>query len=136
MRSNKDSYYCPPSISILRISRICYEAERGISYACDEPFQPKWEDAPALVRKRVIKRVLRAIIEPHLSCRAMHDRWLNRKLREGWSYNSHNIIDDTNKKHPHILPFESLPAEVQVKYHVFYTVVHGLVSVMEKQKKR
>lgn len=36
-----------------------------------------------------------------------HDIWAERRIKEGWTYGTER--DDTNKKHPCLVPYEDLP---------------------------
>lgn len=36
-----------------------------------------------------------------------HDNWALQRINEGWTYGSER--DDTNKKHPCLIPYEDLP---------------------------
>lgn len=36
-----------------------------------------------------------------------HDHWANLRIKQGWSFGSHR--DDTEKKHPDLIPYKDLP---------------------------
>lgn len=111
-----------------RIARICHEVNRGLCEALEDLSQVYWEDAPHWQRASALQGVEKALdgSEPADS----HASWCRQKFSEGWTYGT--VKNPKEKTHPCLVPFEDLPAEQQLKDHLFVTVVRVLGGVPEK----
>jgi len=60
--------------------------------------------------------------------RAEHDRWMNEKIANGWTYAP--VRDNTQKHHPMLIPYEALPPEERQKdINVVNSIIPLLKSV-------
>ena len=67
--------------------------------------------------------------------KAEHDRWMNEKLANGWTYAL--VRDNTKKHHPMLIPFDQLPVEEQRKdTAIIQNIIPLLASVGLKVVKR
>lgn len=112
-------------MDIEAIARICHEVNRGLCLALHDYSQMRWEDAPAWQRKSAIHGVEMVSLghdEPERS----HGNWFSEKLDAGWVCGE--VKDEDAKTHPCMVPFEDLPAEQQLKDHLFVTTAKVLLE--------
>lgn len=115
-----------PEEQILTIAKTCHEANRGVCIAAGDMSQQAWEDAPDWQRASCIEGVKFHVAHPGADSRASHDKWMSRKLREGWRYGA--VKDAVAKTHPCLLPHNELPLHDKIKDDVFRAIVHGYLA--------
>lgn len=106
---------------LIRIARVCHEANRSICLAVDDDSQKSWEESPEWQRESAIKGVAFRINNPDAPESAQHDSWQAEKIKEGWVYGE--VKDAEAKTHPCLVPFEELPNFQQKKDKVFCAIV-------------
>lgn len=109
------------------IARICHEVNRGLCIGLDDYSQVSWESAEDWQRESALLGVENALkgAAPHES----HESWTRQKVTDGWTWGK--AKDPVKKTHPCLVPFDQLPAEQQLKDHLFVTVVRVLGDVKE-----
>lgn len=106
------------------IARVAYEANRGWCEANGDFSQPLWENAPEWQKSSAEDGVRFHLENPDVGADASHNNWLAHKQSEGWTYGP--VKDPENKKHPCMVPFESLDLTQQAKDRLFRAIVHAL----------
>lgn len=115
--------------SILRIARICHEANRGLCIAQGDNSQKPWDEAPQWQRDSAVKGVQFCVANPDAPPSANHDSWLEEKRRTGWKYGP--AKDEAKKEHPCFVSYDALPPEQKVKDHVFKSICAALAPKTE-----
>ncbi len=103
------------------IAIMCHAINRGICSAIGDHVMPPWDECPETMRKSVLEGVMTHRDNPELAPRQSHERWLEFKVNDGWSWGPKKDYD--KKTHPQMLPYDELPAEQRLKDHVFKAVV-------------
>jgi hypothetical protein len=110
------------------IAEVCHEANRGLQRVqlahgnTGVPVAPSWEDFPAEQRDSVIQGV--AGVLAGASPEESHEGWCELKRSTGWV---HGPVKDTEARtHPCLVPYSELPADQQIKDHLFAAIVHAL----------
>jgi cytochrome c1 len=117
------------TLTVEDIAKACHEVNRAFCASFNDPVPPPWDEAPDWQKQSVIAGVQNVMDndadkEKYVSARDNHDKWMERKLRDGWTYGP--IKDPEKKQHPDLLPFDSLPKEQQAKDRLFLATVRGL----------
>lgn len=89
--------------------------------------QPDWLNAPEWQKQSAINGVRFHINNPDKGAESSHESWYAEKEAAGWSFGP--VKDPTHKRHPCFVAYKELPAEQQVKDHIFRSVVHACVLV-------
>ena len=111
-------------IDILQIARVCHEINGAYCRAIGDDSQPTWENAPEWQKASAAAGVRLHLENPHAGPEASHESWLKLKKLEGWVYGP--VKAPETKQHPCMVPYYQLPAEQQIKDHLFRQVVHSL----------
>lgn len=102
------------------IAQFAHECNRTYCQTLGDETQNDWDNAPEWQKDSALLGV-RFHLEGEHGAKASHELWAQQKRNDGWKYGK--FKDAVNKEHPCLLPFEQLPAEQQVKDHIFRTVV-------------
>lgn len=107
-------------------ARATHEVNRVYCQALGDESQPHWEEAPEWQKESAREGVKASFIDraPERS----HERWVEKKIREGWSYGP--VKDPEKKIHPCLVPFAKLPVEQQMKDFLFVFVGPVVAQVL------
>ena len=109
---------------ILRIAKVCHEANKAYCEGIGDLSQVNWESAPEWQKQSAINGVIFHISTPDALASASHDSWMEEKVKAGWIYGE--VKDPEKKTHPCIVPFDELPADQQAKDHLFKAIITAL----------
>lgn len=110
---------------VAAIARVAHEANRVYCFTIGDDSQLPWDEAPEWQRSSAIDGVQFHIDNPLANPIDSHNRWMARKLEEGWVYGA--VKDPEAKTHPCIAPYEDLPEEQRRKDWLFVNVVRALL---------
>ena len=114
-------------MDVLKIARVCHEANRAYCEALGDFSQPEWADAPEWQKNSAVNGVQFHIDNPGASPSASHDSWLKQKMEEGWVYGE--VKNPEAKEHPCCVPYEQLPVEQRAKDYIFSAIVREMATV-------
>jgi hypothetical protein len=116
------------TIPVEAIAEICHEANRAYCHVLGDDSQPSWADAPDWQKESAIDGVKRHVEKSQMlvSCDWSHNQWMERKLKEGWTYGP--VKDAENKQHPCLLPYEFLPESEKRKDELFRRIVQSFID--------
>lgn len=104
------------------IARICHEANRALQIIQGDPApSPTWDDAPEWQRTSAVEGVAQALAGK--GPEELHESWCEFKRTDGWVFGEAKDVDA--KTHPCLVAYEDLPAEQQLKDHVFGAIVEA-----------
>lgn len=106
---------------LIRIARVCHEANRSVCLTAGDDSQKSWEESPEWQRVSAMKGVAFRINNPDAPESAQHDSWQAEKINDGWVYGEEKNAD--LKTHPCLVPFDQLPVFQQRKDKVFCAIV-------------
>lgn len=105
------------------IARAAHEVNRAYCEAIGDNSQINWDDAPEWQKASAISGVI-AHLERDLTPRESHELRCAHKLADGWAWGIEK--NEAIKKHPCLIPYDSLPLNQRVKDHLFGAVVQSL----------
>jgi hypothetical protein len=108
-------------------ARAAHEVNRAYCLGIGDNSQLPWEQAPAWQRDSSIKGVL-GVLNGNGPAES-HASWLEEKLQTGWIYGPEK--DPEKKTHPCMVPYAQLPAEQQMKDHLYVTVVQSMAIALD-----
>jgi len=111
--------------TVREIAQVAHEANRAYCKVLQDKTQPDWVDAPDWQQESVIAGVKAIVENPSLSCEQSHEKWMERKLREGWKWGEVKSIE--RMEHPCLKPYKLLPEEHKIKDLLFGAVVRVLM---------
>jgi hypothetical protein len=114
-----------PTMKLIDIARVCYQANKAYCEAMGDRSQPSWEAAPQWQVDSAYNGVLFHRDNPNAGPEASHENWVKDKMAAGWVYGP--CKDPEAKAHPCIVPFNDLPAEQKAKDYIFRAIVHALL---------
>ena len=109
-----------------QIAHVCHEANRAYCLAGGDTSQPAWESAPAWQRESAVKGVEFALANPNAKPSDSHESWFAQKVADGWTVGP--VKDPDAKRHPCMVPYDTLPPEQRAKDHLFLGVVRSLAQ--------
>lgn len=107
------------------IACIAHEANRALCRVLGDNSQPTWDDAPDWQRSSAIAGIEGIANGSIQQPRDAHDSWSDHKRKEGWTWGE--VKDPVLKTHPCLVPYDQLPAEQQIKDHLFFAIVRALI---------
>lgn len=110
--------------SIEAIARVCHEANRAWCEATGDTSQKPWDEAEDWQRESAIEGVEQALAGA--TPQQLHDAWCRSKVADGWRWGE--VKDPEARTHPCLVDYAELPAEQQLKDHLFAAVVGALAS--------
>jgi hypothetical protein len=116
-------------LDIEQIARLAHEVNRAYCEALGDTTQKPWDEAPLWARDSAIAGV-KAHLAMDISPRESHELWCQHKVVEGWSWGI--TKDPAAKKHPCLVPYDSLPLEQRVKDYLFAGVVRAFKTATTK----
>lgn len=106
-----------------QIARVAHEANRVLQIIEEDPAPSlSWNFASEEQRASVVDGVKAALAgnTPEES----HENWIAFKVKHGWTYGP--VKDEFEKTHPCMVPYDQLPANQQIKDHLFSAIVRTL----------
>lgn len=110
-------------LNVEDIARVAHEVNRAYCAALGDHSQVAWGEAPDWQKDSALAGIT-AHLGSDLTPRESHDLWCQHKLKEGWSWGVDK--DEIAKRHPCLIPYNSLPTEQRVKDYLFSAVVNSL----------
>jgi len=109
---------------IVKIARVCHEANRAWCEAHYDYRQKSWSEAEQWQRDSAVEGVKFALANPRSTDNAQHEAWMNDKIADGWTYGE--TKNSEKKTHPCLVPFVDLPVFQQLKDKLFRGIVRSL----------
>lgn len=111
---------------VLALAHVAHETNRAYCRSIGDDSQPGWDDAPEWQRESAIKGIEGALAGN--TPEQQHQSWMDQKVADGWVYGP--VKDPEAKTHPCLVPYAELPAEQQVKDHLYMAVVKAAAGVL------
>jgi hypothetical protein len=112
-----------------QIAKVAHELNRALCNALQDPTQVSWEEAPEWQRVSAVNGVKLHIEHPETTPEQSHENWMKEKIADGWEYGL--IKDADRKRHPCIVPYNSLPFTQKIKDYVFKAVCEQLIPFIQ-----
>lgn len=106
------------------VASVAHEVNRAFCAFIGDGSQLPWAEASDGIKASARSGVEFHLANPEAGPDASHNAWMAFKVAAGWVFGP--VKDEAEKTHPCIVPFDQLPAEQQVKDHLFRAVVHAL----------
>jgi hypothetical protein len=110
---------------ILKVARVCHEANRAWCIANCDYSQLLWDHAPEWQMNSAVAGV-RGVLEGN-GPEQSHLGWLAQKEADGWVYGDVKDPAATPPTHPCMRPYDELPEEQKRKDHMFVAIVNALM---------
>jgi hypothetical protein len=110
------------------MARIAYEATRQLAMVFNET-RTAWDDLSDDLRQLIIQRAREHLEHPDWTAQSTHEAWVDRRLLEGWHYAAD--LDLRDKRHPHLVPFNKLPARERARQILFVSTIASLVGLLD-----
>lgn len=108
---------------INQIAQECHLKNDELMLANGEvPNSTSWHEMDDHMKDMNIKSVKKALLNPNLTAKDMHDEWMKNKIADGWRY---GITKDADQKtHPLIIDFDKMNDIDKLKDQIFIDVVN------------
>lgn len=107
---------------IRKIARLCHNLNSTFCETVGEPKQDKWNDLSSHLKRVTIEGVKNYLENPGLTCKDMHEQWMESKERDGWTFG--RVKDENKKTHPSMIPYKELGENQKFKDYLFRCTVH------------
>lgn len=108
------------------IAVVCHEANRALCTVNNDDSQKPWTETDFWQQQSTINRVLFRIENPEAGHDALHNAWMEDKIKDGWNYGEIKNVD--LKLHPCLVPFDQLPEFQQKKHALFSSIVDSILG--------
>jgi hypothetical protein len=98
-----------------------HEANRALCMVQGDGSQISWAETPEENRAVSREGVLAILVNPLLTPKDIHDKWMSEKAQNGWKYGP--IKDDKLKTHPSMVSYDQLPQNEKDKDRLFRMIV-------------
>lgn len=108
-----------------QIARVCHAANQELQHLQANPMIPvadDWDELSAEARESVMSGVWG--VQNGNTPEESHAAWVKFKLERGWAFGP--MKSEEFKIHPLLVPYDQLPADQQVKDHLFSAIVKAL----------
>ena len=105
---------------VYQIAKACHEVNRVFCRYLGDDSQVAFEDAPEWQRESAMAGVQGVLDGKIVTPEAQHEAWCAQKVADGWVCGE--TKDAKQKTHPCLVPYHELPAEQQMKDHLFRAV--------------
>lgn len=109
---------------IEQVAQVVHEANRAYCATIGDNSQVPWLEAPEWQRESARKGVVGILDGTITKPSDSHESWLAEKESTGWTYGP--VKDAEKKEHPCMVPYDELPADQQVKDHIFFAIVNAM----------
>ena len=110
-------------LTIVDVAAMCHAANREVCAAQGDHSQLPWSEAPTWAKDSAIAGVRTLMLNPGMTPEQSHQAWLDHKLTH-LSFRG-VMKNEATKEHPCFVPYDELPAEQQLKDHVFSAIVEA-----------
>ena len=110
-----------------KIAKVAHEVNRAYCVAIYDNSKAPWEQTPELLRNSTKSGIRHLAKNPDINPQQAHEEWLAYKVKEGWIYG--RVIDNENKKHPCLVPYNELSQADKVKDNLFRAIVKNLLEL-------
>lgn len=90
--------------TLLDIAQECHAKNNELMMMNGEEQRGSWETLDRHTKFITLKSVIKALENPNLTAKEMHDEWMNNKIEDGWKFG--DVKDAELKTHPLIIDFE------------------------------
>ena len=113
---------------LVQIARMAHQANNIYRASLGESIE-SWSEASSATRSSAIDGVQARLSGAVQNPVQAHERWLARKVAEGWTYGPEK--DEQKKTHPCCLPYFELPEPQRYKDMLFVAIVDGAAALLD-----
>jgi len=106
--------------TLVDIAKECHTKNNELMVMNGEEPKGDWESLDRATKFINLKSVIKALENPDLTAKDMHNEWINNKIADGWSYGE--VKDEELKTHPLITDYDSMNPVDKMKDQVFIDV--------------
>ncbi len=109
------------------LAEACHEATKVISEQILSEEKKEWKLIDSATKARLINAVQRAIDKKITDPSVAHADWMADMVKQGWVYGEK--LDETEKTHPCLVPYDQLPTGQQTKDHIYLSILKPFYSL-------
>lgn len=103
------------------LAESCHEATKVISEQILSEEKKEWKLIDSKTKAKLLNAVNRAIEEKITDPAIAHANWITDMEKDGWQYG--DKLDEENKTHPCMVPYDQLPVGQQTKDYIFLAIL-------------
>lgn len=108
------------------IASVAHEVNRAYCESLGDMSQREWDSSDPWQQLSAISGVRKALEDPTITPEAIHQHWMDEKLKEGWVYGPEK--NAAKKTHPCLLPYNELPQSQRTKDSLFLAVIRSMAT--------
>jgi hypothetical protein len=113
-----------------QIARICHEAIVAYRKSLGDNSQKSWDKAGKDEKEGITKSVTLHLVNVDAWPAENHNAWLKERIDNGWVFGE--VEDEGKKTHPHIVPYEQLPIDQQIRECLLRGITQSLIPFVGK----
>lgn len=108
-------------------AQMAHEVNRIWCQKNGDHSQPSWDSASNSIQESIVRGVMFVYENPDVSCKQMHDSWMNDKREKGWKWGP--IKNEKSKVHPCFTSYSNLSKTDRMKDSLFLAVVKSILEI-------
>ena len=116
--------------TLLDIAQECHAKNNELMMMNGEEQRGSWGTLDRHTKFITLKSVIKALENPNLTAKEMHDEWMNNKIEDGWKFG--DVKDAELKTHPLIIDFELMNDVDKMKDQNFIDVCNKYREIYDE----
>lgn len=112
--------------ALYAIAAVAYEATCAWGRMNEGETAVLWDDVPTASKKLVIDLIQLIVDDPRSGPEDFHQKWLDIRVPQGWCWGPEECEEELT--HPHMMPYEFLPASYRMAQDILYGVVRSMAQ--------
>lgn len=119
--------------TLVDIAQECHYKNNELMVMNGEEPNPPWDTLDRHTKFMTFKSVLKALENPNLTAKDMHDEWMKNKISDGWTFG--DVKDKEQKTHPLIIDFDLMNDIDKMKDQSFINICNKYREIYDSEEK-
>ena len=118
--------------TLVDIAQECHNKNNELMMMNGEEQNGNWDSLDRHTKFINLKSVIKALENPDLTAKDMHDEWMNNKIADGWKYG--DVKDPELKTHPLIIDYDLMKDVDKMKDQIFIDVCNKYREIYDSEE--
>lgn len=118
--------------TLVDIAQECHTKNNELMMMNGEEQNGNWDSLDRHTKFINLKSVIKALENPDLTAKDMHDEWMNNKIADGWKFG--DVKDPELKTHPLIIDYDLMKDVDKMKDQIFIDVCNKYREIYDSEE--
>lgn len=118
--------------TLVDIAQECHNKNNELMMMNGEEQNGNWDSLDRHTKFINLKSVIKALENPDLTAKDMHDEWMNNKIADGWKFG--DVKDPELKTHPLIIDYDLMKDVDKMKDQIFIDVCNKYREIYDSEE--